>query len=354
MPRPARNDEPRHEPASPPPEPDPLPLPEPPLPEPEPPELPPEPVLLPEPLPLDPLPDPDASPPLLPDPLLAPASPPLAPPPPPPLQLGAAAIPRSAATMRPRPLMAPIVPPADLVRDVDLLCLDAGNTVVFLDHARLARSAAAHGVTVTAEALVAGEGHTKLALERGEAVEVAWSRAHLAAPRGWGITVGTILASAGVDAARLPSVLDALWPEHVARNFWSLVPEGLADALAAARARGVKAVVISNSEGMLEALFRDVGLGDAFDLVVDSGVVGVEKPDPRIFRVALERFAVPPERALHLGDNYATDVLGARAAGVRVALVDPFDHLAGRHPDVPRVPGAPEVARALAAARGGR
>jgi FMN phosphatase YigB (HAD superfamily) len=85
------------------------------------------------------------------------------------------------------------------------------------------------------------------------------------------------------------------------------VPDGLVDALAAARNGGVRIAVISN------------------------------------------RFGVPAGRALHLGDNYATDVLGARAAGMRVALVDPYGHLDGRHADVPRVPGAAEVARALAA-----
>jgi putative hydrolase of the HAD superfamily len=250
--------------------------------------------------------------------------------------------------------MSSSLPLEALVRDVDLLCLDAGNTVVFLDHARLARIATREGFAVDAAVLIDAEGRTKIALERGESREVAWSRAQVAASRGWASTLGTMLAFAGAPAGELPGLLDVLWPEHVARNLWSLVPEGLGAALARARAAGVKTAVISNSEGMLDALFRELGLGDAFDLVVDSGVVGIEKPDPRIFGLALERFGVPPERALHLGDNYATDVLGARAAGVRVALVDPFAHLAGRHADVPRAPGAAEVALALAAARTGR
>jgi putative hydrolase of the HAD superfamily len=147
-------------------------------------------------------------------------------------------------------------------------------------------------------------------------------------------------------------MLDALWPDHCALNYWSLVPDGLAEALATARETGVRVAVISNSEGMLERLFEQVGILGALDLVVDSGIVGVEKPDPRIFRVALDRFAISPARALHLGDNFSTDVLGARAAGIRVALVDPFGHMEGRHADVPRVPGAAETARAIAAARG--
>jgi FMN phosphatase YigB (HAD superfamily) len=50
---------------------------------------------------------------------------------------------------------------------------------------------------------------------------------------------------------------------------------------------------------------------------------------------------------LHLGDVVATDVVGARAAGLRAALLDPFGHYVGQHPDVPRVPSVAEVARAI-------
>lgn len=238
-----------------------------------------------------------------------------------------------------------------LVRDADLLCLDAGNTVIFLDHARLATLCAREGFATGAAALVRAEGETKLALERDEAFDFEWSQAHRMAVRGWARTIGTMLVLAGLPRERVPVLLEALWPEHVARNLWSLVPAGLVDSLARARARGVHVAVVSNSEGMLEALFQSLGILRAFDLVIDSGVVGIEKPDPRIFRIALERFAVPPARALHLGDHYTTDVVGARAAGVRVALVDPHGHLAGRHLEVPRVPGVPEVADAIARTR---
>lgn len=73
----------------------------------------------------------------------------------------------------------------------------------------------------------------------------------------------------------------------------------------------------------------------------------MEKPDPRIFRLALDAFGATAAEALHLGDSIATDVLGARAAGIRVALIDPYGHTAGRAADVPRVTGVVEVARAL-------
>jgi HAD superfamily hydrolase (TIGR01509 family) len=233
-----------------------------------------------------------------------------------------------------------------LVRDVDLLCLDAGNTVIFLDHARLADLVAEVGHAVTAEVLVRTEGEAKRLAESGGLVDVAWTCAIA-----WGKMVGTIATCAGLDPSRVPALLDAAWVVHEAKNLWCKVPEGLGDALDAVRARGVKVAIISNSEGMLDRLFRDLDILRHFDRVVDSGKVGVEKPDPRIFKIAMKEFGVPATRTLHLGDVFATDILGARAAGIRYGLIDPFGHYEGKHPDVPRVPGAVEVARAILTAR---
>lgn len=241
--------------------------------------------------------------------------------------------------------------PSELVRDVDLLCLDAGNTVIFLDHARLAELARGLGHDVRAEVLVRTEGEAKALAETGGLLDVTWAYRERPGAIGWGRMVGTIVHRAGVAEASVPALLGDAWRVHEARNFWCKVPEGLGEALDAVRAVGVKVAIISNSEGMLDRLFTDLGVLQHFDLVVDSGKVGVEKPDPRIFRFALERFDIPAERALHLGDVFATDVLGARAAGIRHALIDPYKHYAGRHAEVPRVPGVVEVARALEESR---
>ncbi len=240
-----------------------------------------------------------------------------------------------------------------LVRDVDLLCLDAGNTVIFLDHARLAALVRGAGHDVLADELVRTEGEAKALAETGDLLDVPWKYRERPGAIGWGRMVGTIALRAGLDASKVPELLDAAWPIHEKTNLWCKVPEGLGAALDAMRARGVKVAIISNSEGMLDRLFTDLDVLRHFDLVVDSGRVGVEKPDPRIFQIALERFGVPASRALHLGDMFATDVLGARAAGIRTALIDPYQHYAGRHAEVPRVPGVVEVARAIEALRTG-
>ena len=237
---------------------------------------------------------------------------------------------------------------ADLVADVDLLCLDAGNTVIFLDHARLAdhlRGATAE--PVTAEGLVRIEGEAKRLAETSALHDCAWGFRDRPGAASWGKVIGTIVLRAGADPSKIPAVLDVVWRDHELRNLWCKVPPGLGAALDEIRALGVKVAIISNSEGMLDRLFSDLGIAKHFDLVVDSGRVGVEKPDPGIFRVAFDHFGIPPARSLHLGDMFATDVLGARAAGCRHALIDPFGHYDARHLDVPRVPGVVDVAQAI-------
>ncbi|MFI5372734.1 MAG: HAD-IA family hydrolase, partial [Candidatus Eisenbacteria bacterium] len=89
-------------------------------------------------------------------------------------------------------------------------------------------------------------------------------------------------------------------------------------------ARGLRRAVVSNSDGRAEQHLRHSGVRSGLEFVVDSHVVGVEKPDPRIFTIALERLEVEPERALYVGDVRSVDETGARAAGMRFVLLDPY------------------------------
>jgi len=229
-----------------------------------------------------------------------------------------------------------------IFENVDLLSLDAGGVIVFLDHARVASA-----IDRSAEEVANAERTTKIALEKDAALDVPWSLAREKKWRGWGRVMATILAHARVKEAEIPAFLERFRIEHERFNLWSRVPDGLADALAQLRKTGTQICVVSNSEGGLETLLERVGILRCVDFVLDSGKVGVEKPDPRIFEIALERAGVAADRALHLGDTYATDVVGARAANVRVVLVDPFDHYDGMHADVPRTKSATLVAQSL-------
>ena len=83
--------------------------------------------------------------------------------------------------------------------------------------------------------------------------------------------------------------------------------------------------------------------------MLDSGVVGVAKPDPRIFAIALERLGVAAEHTIHVGDTPAADVDGAIAAGVTPVLVDPYDD--HRELDVVKVRSLADVVELLASRR---
>lgn len=83
------------------------------------------------------------------------------------------------------------------------------------------------------------------------------------------------------------------------------------------RALGYRTGVISNFTDRLVTLLDHLRLSDAFDSVTFSQQVGVEKPDVRIFRTALERDGCAPEGALHIGDSWEADYLGATRAGLR-------------------------------------
>ncbi|WP_080834465.1 HAD family hydrolase [Cohnella massiliensis] len=82
--------------------------------------------------------------------------------------------------------------------------------------------------------------------------------------------------------------------------------------------------LISNWDASARTVLEDAGLLSLLDPVVVSSEVGAAKPDPEIFRIALERAGVPAERCLYVGDNYYDDVVGSAGAGMRSCLINRF------------------------------
>lgn len=123
------------------------------------------------------------------------------------------------------------------------------------------------------------------------------------------------------------AVLDSMAAWRQAYNppvgLWNTAQPRAAEALRRVRAAGLSAAVISNSNGSVRMILSALGLGAYLDFVLDSSEVGVEKPDPRIFQLALTRAGLGPEQAVYVGDLYSVDVLGARAAGLAAVLLDP-------------------------------
>lgn len=201
---------------------------------------------------------------------------------------------------------------------IELLLLDVGNTLAFLDMHAVAAVARAEGRAVDAEVLARAEGRAKRRYEQ----QLAHGVSH---EEGWGLYLATLLEEDGVDPAAARALIAPLRRAHDVFNLWRRVPEGLDAALDRIRARGMRVAIVSNSEGRLPELLERLGLARHFESIVDSHFEGVRKPDPEIFRRALARADVPAERAIYLGDIPGVDVVGANAAGIRAVLVDPFD-----------------------------
>jgi len=191
---------------------------------------------------------------------------------------------------------------------------DAGNTLLFLDYVRMAEGiGAALGLPLTGLGLAAGAPAAARAME---------------APRGTdreraGAYFDALFREAGVPADRLGEVRERLTAMHAERHLWCEVAEGTLDALMRLRRAGLRLGVVSNSDGRVEEALAAAGLREWFDVVIDSAVVGVEKPDPAIFRAALDALGLPPGEALYVGDLYEIDVVGANAAGIPAVLLAP-------------------------------
>ena len=103
------------------------------------------------------------------------------------------------------------------------------------------------------------------------------------------------------------------------------------------RKRGLKIGVVSNWDTRLKSICDGLGLTRLVDFIVISAEVGVRKPDPRIFRMALEKAGVRPEEAIHVGDLPEEDAEGARRAGLRPVLIDRKRRITGAFPSDVRV-----------------
>lgn len=158
---------------------------------------------------------------------------------------------------------------------------------------------------------------------------LAWHAYNQAKARGdegfaaWGAFMARLLelmrvtrASDNLEAcdAERQQVVNFLWSEQPLRNLWRKPIEGMAELLADLKRAGTKVGVLTNSEGRARELIEAVGLAPWVQVVVDSGLEGIEKPDVRIFQTMAERLDCPCEAVVHVGDSYEADVLGALRA----------------------------------------
>src|SRR5213593_5241059 len=119
---------------------------------------------------------------------------------------------------------------------------------------------------------------------------------------------------------------------------WKLYPETLG-VLKELKDRGLELGIISNFDTRLFNVLRGLGIAELFDTVTISSLAHAAKPAPHIFRLALEKHAVDPEEAVHVGDSIGDDVEGARLARLHGVLIDRQRMDSGEHkPSASQVP----------------
>lgn len=197
--------------------------------------------------------------------------------------------------------------------------LDAGGVLVTPNWDRVSAALAAHGVDVAPSALADADPLVRRDIDLGLGGAASDQQ------RGW-LYFNRILDHCGVPrSAATDAALDDLQAYHAAHNLWERVPAGVPETLDALRQAGYKLVVVSNANGKLKQLFERLGLARSVDMMLDSAEEGVEKPDPRLFQLALERSQSQPGETVHVGDLYHVDVEGARSAGLDAVLLDVAD-----------------------------
>jgi len=121
---------------------------------------------------------------------------------------------------------------------------------------------------------------------------------------------------------------------------WKLFPETQVT-LDRLRSQGVELGIISNFDSRLFAVLRGLGIAQSFDTVTISSLARAAKPSARIFQLAIDKHAVDPDEALHVGDSLRDDAEGATKAGLNALLLDRRDRHRGAH--VPTIRTLDEV-----------
>lgn len=197
---------------------------------------------------------------------------------------------------------------------------DAGNTLLRMNYADITAALGQRAVATTVEAVQRAEWQARVRLDADVLVHANSTESrstHLHYLR-------YLLEGLGVTDEATVEAMDA-WRRGYEGpgGLWNTADPDAGAALDAVRAAGLRSAVISNSNGTIRSLVTRLGLVDRLDFVVDSAEEGVEKPDPRIFEIALARVGVKAEEAAYIGDLYSIDVRGARRVGLRPVLLDP-------------------------------
>jgi FMN phosphatase YigB (HAD superfamily) len=195
---------------------------------------------------------------------------------------------------------------------IKFIFFDVGNTLLFPNRDRIHAPLADRGLTPDATVLRNLERTTKNQFDDRMVQDGSTDHSF------WWMFYTQLLAEIGLND---DGVRDQLVTNIRQSANWDIIPPGTREHLQQISER-YKISVISNADGKIEDVLTRCNIADCFQTITDSGLVGVEKPHPEIFRQALQKMNAVPEESLYVGDMYSVDYLGATGAGMQAILMD--------------------------------
>ena len=229
-----------------------------------------------------------------------------------------------------------------------LLCLDAGFTLL----------TPRHSMADALAGVLAEDGHAITEDDLQAAWEASdrwfWDEYHRPGNDTWSDDAkiesywrrynGTLLEQLRVREPEV--VLERILASQFAPDAWELYPD-VEPMLREVRELGVRIGIVSDWGSNLRDIATELGLDRYVEFVLPSGAVGVAKPNPAFFAMALERAGAAPDEGLMVGDSYRADVRGAWAAGMDALWLDRTEGISITPDDEPQ-PDDVRVIRSLA------
>ncbi len=196
---------------------------------------------------------------------------------------------------------------------------DAGNTLLRMNYAAIAGHLVSRGHEIPVEAIEESELRARVRLDAGLARGVSTE-----GRSSQDSYLVYLLEGIGIsDREEIEAAAEFRRTYNAPAGLFNVADPEALPAIRRLKSAGLVTGVVSNSNGRAHELLDGAGLAETLDFVIDSFVVGIEKPDPKIFRLGLESAGVAAHEAVYVGDLYSVDVLGSRAAGLGAILLDP-------------------------------
>ncbi len=197
------------------------------------------------------------------------------------------------------------------------ILIDAGGTLVFPDLSWLSNLMKAYGINVTDEDILKRVYEIDYLIDKSikERITFLEDKSLLEA-----------LFGAFTDSSEKVKELKIETDKRdKTKNLWAYTFPWVVQTIERLKKDGYSISVISNSDGRAAQVLEAVGLSKFMDKIYDSQIVGIEKPDAGIFRLALKELSLSYEDAIFVGDMFYTDILGANRAGIAAVHLDPFE-----------------------------